>query len=343
MRASLTLLVAVLAACDHTTPAGYPGPDPLGPFQASLPRRLTFSQGDDRTPAVIGGTLVFSRLEAADAGTRERCLAWLPVEGGRIWREACPPLQQAAADSFVDTWVEPALSPGGDRVAYVWQEGSLVSVLGFHRARLIVAPVSDPADTGGYAREISISTSSGEIANSAIALSWASATTVRFLGTYEYIFKVKGGGLERYTDTTFQSLALMELDLPTGVLRVVPGGDSAIAYSAAPDGGVWLVKSAAPATLMHLASGADTVVAVGSFSTGVEDLVAVDGLAVAALAGGAGVEALDPASGGRITLGPFTGRTHRVSAASGRRLVVEVERDTTLFGAPANLWLLEIP
>lgn len=337
------VLLAALAACDHTAPAGTPGPDPLGPFSASLPRRLTFSLGDDRAPAVAGGALVFSRLEAAAIGTRERCLAWLPVDGGRISRESCPPPRQAAADTFVDTWLEPALSPGSDRVAYVWQEGSLVSVLGFRRARLVVAPAARAADTSGYAREISIPTSSGMIANSAIALSWASANTVRFLGTYEYIFKVKGGGLERYTDTTFLSLALLELDLPTGTVRLVPGGDSAVAYTAAPDGGVWLVKAAAPATLMHLAPGADSAVAVADFSSAVEALAAVDGLAVATLADGAGVEALDPASGTRTPLGPFPGRTHRISAAAGRRLVVEVERDTTLFGAPANLWLVEIP
>jgi hypothetical protein len=339
------VLLAALAACGHTAPATFAGPDSLGPSSPGLPRRLTFSLGDDRTPAVTGGTLVFSRLEAADTGTRERCLAWLPVEGGRISRESCPPAQQTPADTFVDTWLEPALAPDGNRVAYVWQEGSLVSVLGFRRARLVVAPATRAADTSGYAREISILTSSGMIANSAVALSWADSNTVRFLATYEYIFKVKGGGLERYTDTTFVPLALMELDVPTGALRVAPGGDSAVAYAPAPDGGLWLVKSAAPATLMHRAPGADTAVAVGSYSAAVEDLAAVDGLAVAALAAGAGVEALDPVAGTRTTLGPFSGRTHRVVAAPppGRRVVIEVERDTTQFGAPANLWLLEIP
>jgi hypothetical protein len=336
-------LLAALAACDHTAPPAFAGPDPLGPFSAGMPRRLTFSLGDDRTPAATGGTLVFSRLEAAGTAARERCLAWVPAEGGRIGRESCPPPQQAAADSFVDTWLEPALAPGGDRVAYVWQQGSLVSVLGFYRARLVVAPVNRAADTSGFAREISIPTSSGMIANSAIALSWADANTVRFLATYEYIFKVKGGGLERYTDTTFLPLALIELDLSTGTQRVVPGADSAVAYAPAPDGGLWLVKSAAPQTLLLLATGADTAVAIGSFSTAVEDLAAVDGIAVAALAEGADVEAFDPVAGTRTTLGPFSGRTHRVGAASGRRVVVEVERDTTLFGAPANLWLLEIP
>jgi hypothetical protein len=51
----------------------------------------------------------------------------------------------------VDTWIEPALSPDGRRVAYMWQQGSLVGVLGFGATRVVVAPANDPGDTTGLA------------------------------------------------------------------------------------------------------------------------------------------------------------------------------------------------
>ena len=54
------------------------------------------------------------------------------------------------------------------------------------------------------------------------------------------------------------------------------------------------------------------------------------------------LEWLDPATGaqGRIdTPGPV----RRVTAASGRQFIAEVERGVVLFGASANLWLYELP
>jgi hypothetical protein len=37
------------------------------------------------------------------------------------------------------------------------------------------------------------------------------------------------------------------------------------------------------------------------------------------------------------------GPVHRLTAAGGRRFVAEVEADGRLFGAPADLWLFELP
>jgi hypothetical protein len=61
------------------------------------------------------------------------------------------------------------------------------------------------------------------------------------------------------------------------------------------------------------------------------------------LGGGAGLEALDPVSGNLTVLPGLGGPVNRISAAGGKRFVAEVERGVVLFGAPANLWLLEVP
>src|SRR5256885_16043705 len=120
MRAALSGLLLLLAACDHSRPFSFtPGTEgPWGNGSGGMPRRLTFSLGDDRNAAVTGGLVVFSRLEASALATQERCLALLPVDGGTLRGEYCPRGPVSLADTFVDTWTEPALSPDDRGVAY---------------------------------------------------------------------------------------------------------------------------------------------------------------------------------------------------------------------------------
>jgi len=273
----------MLAACEHSPPYGLAATDPLGPWGGPPPQRLTFSPGDDRHPAVTGGVLVYSRLDPDERGN-ERCLAFLPAAGGTLLHEACPGPPRTPADTFVDTWIEPALSPDGGRVAYMWQQGSLVGVLGFGATRVVVAPVAQAGDTSGFVWPIFYISPSGLPADAVSELSWVDDHTLRFLLGHEYIFKVKGGGLIRYTDTTFQSYGLAHLDLATGALSLIAGGDSAFAYAEAPDGGLWLVRNESPQTLRHLDPGADSATAVAVFSGTVRGLVTVAGVPVAIVA-----------------------------------------------------------
>ncbi len=53
----LWLGCAVLAGCDHSPLFVTASPDSLGPHTTTLPRRLTYSTGDDRHPTVVGGVL----------------------------------------------------------------------------------------------------------------------------------------------------------------------------------------------------------------------------------------------------------------------------------------------
>ena len=341
MRAALSSLLLLIAACEHSSPFTFV-PGTQGPWGGGLPRRLTFSAGDDRNAAVTGGLIVFSRLEASALATRERCLALLPVDGGTLRGEYCPRLPTTLADTFLDTWTEPALSPDGHWVAYSWQQGSLVSVLGFYRTRLVVAPTAHADDTTRFAWYIDYAATAGTVTG-ILKPEWLDADRIRFLGAYEFFFKVKGGGQERYTDTTFVPLALLELDLRTGLVALVPGGDSATAWARAPDGGAWIVKAGDPARLLHLAAGMDVSTTVGVFTDSVRDLAAVAGTPVAVL-GDTTIEWLDPVTG--VVAGSLTSRTpvRRLSAVAGtRRFVVEIERDWSPFGWPANLWLFELP
>src|SRR3989441_1060212 len=256
MRAALSSVFLLIAACEHSSPFTFV-PGTQGPWGGGLPRRLTFSAGDDRNASVTGGLIVFSRLEASALATRERCLALLPVEGGTLRGEYCPRPPPALADTFLDAWAEPALSPDGHWVAYSWQQGSLVSVLGFYRTRLVVAPTAHPTDTTRFAWYINYAATAGTVTG-ILKPEWLDADRIRFLGADEFFFKVKGGGQERCGDTT--------------------------------------------------------------------------------------IEWLDPISGSVAGTVISATPVRRLSAVAGtRRFVVEVERDWSPFGWPANLWLFELP
>ena len=333
----------MFAACEHPRPFGVAAPDPLGPWNGPPPQRLTFSPGDDRHPAVTGGVLVYSRLDPDERGN-ERCLAFLPAAGGTLLHEACPTLPRTAADTFVDTWIEPALSPDGRRVAYMWQQGSLVSVLGFGATRVVVAPVDRPGDTTGFVWPIFYIRPDGRHADAVSQLSWVDDQTVRFLIGYEFVFKVKGGGLERYTDTTFESYGIAQLDASTATLTTIDATAGAFTYAPAPDGGLWLVRYDAPQRLLHLAVGADSATTVADYSGPVQGLANVAGLPVAVVANTT-VEWFEPADSVPrhfVVGGP--GPLRRIAAVpGGRRFVAEIERGWDLFGDPANFWLYELP
>jgi len=287
---------------------------------------------------------VYSRLDPDEQG-RERCVARLPVEGGTIISESCPRLPRTAADTFVDTWIEPALSPDRRRVAYMWQQGSLVSVLGFWATRVVVAPADRAGDSTGFVWPIFYIRPDGRFADAVRQLTWVDDRTVRFIIGYEYIFKVKGGGLERYTDTTFEAYGLADLDIETGTLRISGPGDSAFQYTQAPDGGLWLVRIGAPQRVWHLAPGADSVTPVGEFSAPVVWLANVNGMP-AAIVGDTIVQWLVPGDSvpRQMVVGGSEGPVHRIVGIPGtRRFIAEIERGWDLFGDPANLWLYELP
>jgi len=339
------LVGALLGGCEHSQPFAASDPVRLGPRGQTLPRRLTYSPGDDRDPTVRGAWLVYSRLDP-DEREHERCLALLPAEGGTIASESCPGAPTSPADTFVDTWVQPSLSSDGSQVAYMWQQGSLIGVLGFWATSLVVAPTGRPADRALVWPIVWVAPD-GRLADAISTLTWADDHTVQFLIGYEFIFKVKGGGQTRYTDTTFESFALGQLDLPTRTFSIVPGGLGALAYARAPDGGLWLVKHGAAATLLHQAPGAESSTVVGTFADSVEALANIADLPVAiTVASDSTVVWLAPGDSTlhSLIVGSGVGPVRQVVPVPGtRRFVAVIERGRDLFGDPANLWLYELP
>jgi hypothetical protein len=324
------------AACDHTEPFDQRGPAPLGPPSTTIPRQLTFNPGDDRSPAVAGYSIVYSRYDPG-RGTRAQCVAILPVEGGTLRATYCPPAP-TAADSMIGTWLEPALSPSRARIAFVWERGDPLSALGAWSHHLTVAP----ADSAIQGRETLIAgwASGDRFYNTAVEPNWSGEDTVRFLAAYQQVFKVKGGGADRFTDTLLVPRALMALRLSDGTVGPVPGGDSVIAYAPAADGGTWIVKESNPGTLLHL-DPAGALTPAGAFPGVASDLAEVDARVVAAI-GGTVLPWIDPATGATGSVAA-PGPVHRIAPVQGRRLIAEVELDGRDFGAPAHLWLLELP
>jgi hypothetical protein len=333
-RAGAAALVLAMAACAHSEPFEPGDPDTAGPVDHALPARLTFNVGDDRSPSGTGDEVIYSRYDPA-RGTSAHCIAALPAAGGPLRATWCPP-PPSPADTFVGTWLEPALSPDGRELAFVWQRGAAVSALGAWSHHLVVASVDSP----GVPRVVTMLAGfmpDGRRYNTAAKLSWVGGR-VLFLAALDSIEKVKGGGAARFTDTAVVPRALFAMDPATGTPTPVPGGDSAVAYAPAPSGELWIARAGGTIGLLD-ADG--TFTPVTSVAGAVTDLVVVDGRLVVA-DGMPLVEWIDPATGARGTRAA-RGPVRRLAATTGRRFVAEVEADERAFGAPANLWLFELP
>lgn len=335
-------LALVLLGCSHTEPFATEAPDPLGPPSTDLPRQLTFNPGDDRAPNVAGTDLVFDRLEA-DADFIAPCIAVLPVEGGTLRGEYCAP-SPSPADTFVSSWLEPALSPDGTRLAFVWRRSARVSALSAWTYHLVVSSVDSP-EVPLAIQLIARALPSGQRINTARELSWASATSVRFLGAFEVIVKVKDGGASRFTDTATVPRALMEYDLTADTIRLMPGGEGVIAYAQG-SSALWIVADSSPSLLQTLAADG-TRTAAGTWPGGVTDIAEIGGVLAATRMADAMVRDtmfwLEPASGqsGQI---PLPGVARRLSPGPSGTVVVEIERQGgDQYGAPANFWLFPLP
>lgn len=356
---ALAALACALAACEHSGPGDVANAGDVGPSGTTLPRRLTFHQGDDVTPSVQGGILVYSRQSASEPSDydptgrgREACLAFMDVGGGTIARQLCPDRFVTRPDTFVDTWYEPAVSPDGRRIAYFWKRGTRIGPLAFHDGYLTVTSVDRPTERPAARVQVTY-LEAGAVprrANIPTRVTWADDGHVRFLATVEHIIKVKGGGSERVTDTLEYPIALMELDVAAGTAGVVPGGDSVLAYAPAPDGAIWVVRADDATAVWRLEPATGSRTLVGRFASTPRDIAAVGGIIVAIVDGGTALAGLDPETGIVLPLLTFEespplkglGPARRLTAAGGRRFVIQLDRAVGPFGAPPDLWLMEL-
>jgi len=327
-----------VAACAHSEPFGTDPPVALGPTDTVLPRRLTYNLGDDRAPNGADGdsVVVFARRDPSSPAPGE-CLAVLPAAGGTLSALRCPP-PPTPADTFVSSWLEPALSPDGTRVAFVWRRSARVSALAAWSYDLVVASVDAPA-----APLASVSLArllpGDRLVNTATETAWVTPDVVRFLAAYDSVVKVKGGGAGRLTDTMLVARALMDFVVSTGELRAIPGGDGVVAWRPLGEALSYIVPDSNPRALLYL-DAAGTRTAAHIWPLPVTDL-ATWGSTVAAATGLDSLYWKDFESGeGRVLL---RGNARRVSSAR-TGIIVELERrGGDQFGAPANLWLLSVP
>jgi hypothetical protein len=334
MRLAHGLLLAVTLGCGHEDPWSASAPNPLGPVTAGLPRRLTFNSGDDRAPALWadGGLVAFARFDPVE--NAKPCIAYLPAEGGTLAAMHCPP-PRSPADTFETTWGSPVLSTDGRQVAFLWQRAGTAAELAAWTSELVIAPRESPQTP---VTRVNLQHFLPEgFATSMMEPVWHDAGTIRLLAAYDSIWKVKGGGAERFTDTLLVPRRLVDVDPASGLLTPVPGSDSAVAWTPRAAGGFWIIR--APNRLLDVTAG--VAVPRGLYAGPVTDIAEVQGAVVAAL-GDTLVEWIDAQTGARGTIA-MPGPVRRVAPAGGRRVVAEVERGVNEFGQPANLWLFEIP
>lgn len=337
--ALIAALVVGVPACYHSEPFGTGDPAALPPLDDRMPRRLTFNPGDDRTPSGSLGRVLYSRLDPSRA-TPGRCLTFIPDSGGTIEVSYCPPAP-SAADTFVSTWLEPVTNAAGDSIAYLWLRSAATSSLAAWTHHLVTAPVDAPADTT-RALLLAGTMPGGRFFNTAMKITWIDQFTIRFLAAYDSIFKVKGGGSGRFTDTVVVPRGVVNLDLDSRALLIHDGMDSAVAYAPAPDGGTWLVRGDDPTAILRARPSEPGLDTVATVAGAVTDIAVVGDRVVVAIPSLARFEWIDPAMGQRGAI-PGPGPARRIGAVGTRRFVAEVERAVDLFGGPANLWLFELP
>lgn len=254
------VLLIVALGCGHSEPFTTAPREPLGPAVSTLPRRLTFNARSDVTPSVAGDTIVYSRSDA-DRDDGDQCLAFLPLEGGTLYRTACA--RGALADSVRDSWLHAAVSPDGRRVAFVrerlrYRAGNLLE------RSLVVAPLDAPDSAqvvvGGYELP------GGGIGSGYRDLTWRDDQTLRFLGGVE----LAGGGAVG----GFESHGVFEVAPASdavGIPTAVPELADAVAYAPGDDGALYYVPR--DSTVVYRLAGGGPAEPVARFSGGTDDVL----------------------------------------------------------------------
>jgi hypothetical protein len=335
VRGTLALVLGFgLSACEHSQPFDVRDPESLGPAGTELPVRLTFNVGTDESPAVTSEFLVYSTRDPARVDG-DRCLAYLPPEGGTLLRTSCP--GGTLPDDWQDALLQPA--PGsGARMAFVWEQAA-IGARAPGRRHLRVAPTDD-IDNPQLDLNILFQLPDGERVIALRQLQWASNGVLRFVAGEDYLDSNDG------LDTVFVPKALATVDPETGVFASVPGTDSAYVHGEAPDGSVWFLRTTDPRELLRLDLADGAVTVVGTFGAAVQTLGVVDGQPVAftsrLLANGAVenlVEWLDPATGSLAGSFPQPRYVHGIAGVPGRRqMVLELTA-----GQSRDLWLFTLP
>ena len=136
------LLLFILVACSHEEPFQPEDPALDGPFSSAPPVRLTFSEGDDRTPAWLpdGSGIIYSS-ERLDSPDHDRCLLVLPPSGGTVRSTFCE--RAVAHEDTTDRFESPAVNQDG-RIVFLRAVSSIGLQKGPHM-HLMLGSAASPA------------------------------------------------------------------------------------------------------------------------------------------------------------------------------------------------------
>lgn len=245
-----------------------------------MPRRITFSVGDDRTPAWLpdGSAIIYSS-EREDRADHDRCLTLLPAEGGTILDQFCPidPIQ-ADSTNLLDA---PAVSAGGR--LFFHQVVSWIGQQKLGEASLALSNLDDPLRTTRATR-LPYTAPNGRIHSSVRSPAWMGPSSLVYLA--EQLFYQ---GSTFYPDTFVTGLDIVRMDVSgaSPVIEVIPGTDyaSSVAVTSEPDVIYYTLGGDSRVYRRDLGTGAVTVV--HDFGPGeiVRD-VSVHGTRLAAIVGG---------------------------------------------------------
>ncbi len=355
-RASGVVLAAWCVSCAHGEPFRVAEQPPRGPFAAAFPRRLTFNQGQDLAPSWLpdGSAIVYS-LERVDRADRDRCLGFLPPEGGSLPRIVCN--RAFVADDSTDAYEEPAVGPSG-LIAYQ-RSSANIGFLSYRFRALVVAPADSPAGARGRALvSLPYRLPASPFHYAISHIRWLSDSSVIFLGDLLGYIK---GRQDQPVDTVVSGLKLVRATLSgdSAILEPLAGTEYATSVAVGPGGDA-----------IYYTLGGDSRVFRRVLSTGVTNVVqdfapqgtardvSVAGGRLAAVVGGdvtftfevgfgdyaqrdngGFLHVVDLATGVETVLdGRGLAFRHPALSPDGRRIVAEAYA-----GREADLWLLEIP
>jgi hypothetical protein len=321
----IALLLTGSIGCEHPDPFTGATEPPRGPFSQLLPRRLTFSHGDDRTPSWLpdGSAIIYSS-EREDRLDHDRCLTLIPAEGGTILDQFCPtdPVQSDSTNLYD----APAVSPGGR--LFMHQVVSWIGQQKLGEAFLSVGPIDDPIAAENITR-LPYTASNGKIHSSVRSPAWIGPNSVVYLA--EMLFFQ---GSTFYPDTFVTGLDIVRLDLggPAPVFEVIPGTDyaSSVAVTDEPQVIYYTLGGDSRIYRRDLSSGAVTVFY--DFGPGeIARDVAIAGTRIVAVVGGSVLYQFEFPHNGFVQRDEG-GDLHFVDLATGTHSVVE--GDSVLFRHP---------
>ena len=372
--AALLALVPVLGACEHPDPyrpLTVPDNPPLG----APPVRLTFNPEGDHWPAWLpDGSAIGYSYHPLERRDRDRCIAFIHPDGGRIFRQVC---QHGDADKdSTNAVLDFGASPGG-RIAVVAEAGDPLHTVPDWRY-LYLGRLSDDGPVRALVHFPYI-TPSGRVHTSAAYLTWAGETTLAYLATY---INYTPASINFPPDTVETGIELVRLDL---------SGDTAFARTIVPNtlGASSLARG--PADTLYYTMGGDSRVFALSLGSGASSVVYdfgplgiardahIEGGRLVAVVGGHVAYFFNPSfgisqqadSGGSIYSVTLPGGAptpvvkivpgkgigldayrHASLAPSGRRVVAErfimVQRvlrftTDTVMNKQSDLWLFDVP